>query len=504
MLFENTQAQAEKDSRLKKFISNEKTSYVKLMFVGDIPMNKRLLESAYRSENHSYDFQPIFHYIRPYLNLGHIVAGNLETTIGTPPYGRFPQYRSPKEIATSLKYTGFNLLFTANKKATYQDNETWQTQHDLLQKVKINTTGSFSSEKDKKQNNPIIIERKGVKIAYLNYLDGVELPTDVTPIINGVDTTSIRKDIKKAEKQGADFVVIYINWGEEFERKSNARQQILANFLAKAGADLVIGTHSHVVQEMDIKENINKDGSLRQTLILYSLGDFITTANSTAVNSSCIFELVLSKDKQSHKISVADFGYIPTYCYSYNYKGKLTWSIVPVRQLELENISIQFMSGEERQKMMASAENIRHKFSPYMQEIEYKLTDEIINDVAESLTVTKKPMNEREEVGLEKINLLHESYGFGRVLDTEKKLDPNKPIYRVQFMASRKRKDVDIRFYRHLKGYDILKEGAEYKYLIGNSNEVETINEFCAKIRKLGHPKALVVVYKNGKRISGN
>ena len=67
-------------------------------------------------------------------------------------------------------------------------------------------------------------------------------------------------------------------------------------------------------------------------------------------------------------------------------------------------------------------------------------------------------MNEKENVSLEKINLLHESYGFGRVLDTDKKIDPDAPIYRVQFLATKREKKVDTRFYRHLNDYEVVKE----------------------------------------------
>ena len=150
---------AQKDKRISRFISNSEVSYVKLMFVGDLPVNKRVVEAAYRSKTHSYDFQPIFHYIRPYLNLGDIVVGNLETVVGTPPYGKFPQYRSPKEIATSLKYAGFNLLMTANGKATYTDSETWKTQDDIFDKVRIQNTGTFTDKEDQTSKNPLIIEK---------------------------------------------------------------------------------------------------------------------------------------------------------------------------------------------------------------------------------------------------------------------------------------------------------------------------------------------------------
>ena len=485
--------------RINKFISDENTSYVKLMFVGDLPINKRVVESAYRSKTHSYDFQPIFHYIRPYLNLGDIVVGNLETTVGTPPFGKFPQYRAPKEIATSLKYAGFNLLMTANGKTVYQDSETWKTQNKILDKVRIENIGSFSDLDNRFKKNPIIIEKRGIKIGFLNYMDGIDDNTDSKPIINHLDTTLIKKDIALAKERGAEYIVVYLNWGSEFELHSNITQQVYAKTITNAGADLIIGTHPHVVQEMQLDEII-ENNNVKKKITVYSLGDFLTTANSTKVNSSAIFEIVISKNKHNKEVKVEDFGYIPTYCYSYNFEGKLTWTIIPVRQVELYNIEIQFMSNYDREKMLQSTETIRHKFSPYMQEIEYKLTDEIINDVAESLTVTKRPMNESRNIELEKVNLLNKSYGFKRTLDMTKKRDPNAAVYRVQFMASRKEIKVDTRFYRHLKGYDVVFDKGYFKYYIGNEYSITNINNLCKEIRSLGHKKAFVVVFKGGKK----
>lgn len=489
-----------RDKRLSKFISNDKVSYVKFMFVGDIPINRKIVEAAYRSKNHSYDFQPIFHYIRPYLNLGDIVVGNLETVVGTPPYGKYPQYATPKEIATSLKYAGFNLVMTANGKGINTTDETLETQSEILKKVRIKSTGTFKNKTDKANNNPLMIEKKGVKIAFLNYLQGIEANTGSTPITNHIDTAIMANDIKVAREKGAEFIIVYMNWGTGFEVKSNYSQQEIAKFLVFNGVDLVVGTHPHVVQEMDVHEFYEGETKTREGLVVYSLGDFLSTANSTKVNSSAIFEVVISKTKKTKKIKIEDYGYIPTYCYSYNFAGKKTWTIVPVRQVELDNIEIQFMSKYDRDKMMRAAENIRYKFSPFMQEIEYILTDEIINDVAESLTVTKRPMNESQNIELEKVNLLHKSYGFKRVLNTDKKEDPNKPIYKVQFMASRKEIKVDTRFYRHLKGYEVIFEKGYYKYLIGNVHDKAQVNNLCDEVRRLGHSKAFVVVYYNGKK----
>ena len=77
------------------------------------------------------------------------------------------------------------------------------------------------------------------------------------------------RDFEKARKE-ADFIVVFAHWGEEYQKEVTKQQKEMAAFFAKAGADLVIGSHPHVVQET---ETIKRDDG-GDTLIYYSLGNF--------------------------------------------------------------------------------------------------------------------------------------------------------------------------------------------------------------------------------------
>lgn len=527
-----------------EYVSNDTMSFAKLMFVGDLPMDKRLLESVYNSDIDEYEFQQLFHYIRPILNLGDIVVGNLETTIGNNNYANYPLYKSPENFAKALKYAGFNVLMTANGKTVHQNIEDWKFQRNALKKVGIEQIGSFENEDDRYRRNPLIIEKKGIKVALLNYMDGIDFFPEVSPIINAAKEDIIKQDIALARARGADFVVAYFHWGREFQPTPNVIQQNLGEIAIMAGADLVIGTHPHLVQLISEVDRLD-GGKVKQSIIAYSLGDFYTTVVSHEVNGSLILEVIIGKSKKTLDTKVVDFGFISTYSQTFTKNNRPTWSILPVSEIVKGNITAP-ISQDHINKMAKSSGRTRNKLANMADEVQYELTDDIIADVEEILRVTRRPLNESKEFRLDRKEKLLAFAGFldeeklkttepelvvtkneiednkhsidnANYIKTEKTTD-KKPIsqpeilteikgaegevvYKVQFMALNKVKSVDTKYYKHLEGYEVLYDDGFYKYLIGETNSLKQINDLCLDVKRLGHKNAFVVAYKNGKRI---
>lgn len=118
-------------------------------------------------------------------------------------------------------------------------------------------------------HQPVILERNGVNIALLGYLDFFPRWFAAAPELPGVawlDADLVRQDIARARAAGADVVVVIPHWGMEDEPRANDRQRRLARALIDAGADAVIGGHPHVVQDYEI---------YRGKPIVYSLGNFV-------------------------------------------------------------------------------------------------------------------------------------------------------------------------------------------------------------------------------------
>jgi hypothetical protein len=117
---------------------------------------------------------------------------------------------------------------------------------------------------------PLIVERKGLRIALLGYNEffprSFEADTD-RPGVAWSEDEQVRRDIRLArEVHGADLVIPFMHWGIEHEPLADARQRALARVMIDAGADAVIGGHPHVTQDVE---------SYRGKPIVYSLGNFV-------------------------------------------------------------------------------------------------------------------------------------------------------------------------------------------------------------------------------------
>jgi len=128
-------------------------------------------------------------------------------------------------------------------------------------------------------HRPLVIERKGVKIALLAYdefFPRVFEAGDKLPGVAWSEDEQVRHDIQQARTQ-ADVVIPFMHWGQEHEPRANERQRELARLMIDAGADAVVGAHPHVVQDTE---------TYRGKPIIYSLGNFVFDGFSSPDNNT--------------------------------------------------------------------------------------------------------------------------------------------------------------------------------------------------------------------------
>ena len=145
------------------------------------------------------------------------------------------------------------------------------------QKNGITCLGINESQKDRDEVK--IVEKNGIRFAMLNYtygLNGRTLPEEKSYLVNLIDTVAIINDLKKAE-QLADFTVVFPHWGVEYVYEPNKSQKKLAELMTYYGADLIIGTHPHVLQPIEWIESDNGNRSL----CYYSLGNYASGQKAT-------------------------------------------------------------------------------------------------------------------------------------------------------------------------------------------------------------------------------
>ncbi|WP_257141451.1 CapA family protein [Bacillus toyonensis] len=147
-----------------------------------------------------------------------------------------------------------------------------------------------------------------------------------------MNTLQIKKEIQQA-KQIADVVVLSLHFGTEYERLPNAEQVQLAKDFANQGADIIIGTHPHVLQPMTFIER--EDG--QRSLVIYSLGNFLSAQDKLYTKIGGIARIQVVKSTHHHKsrISLQHPTFLPTYTTYHNWRD---FRVIPLQPLANRNM----------------------------------------------------------------------------------------------------------------------------------------------------------------------
>ena len=130
-------------------------------------------------------------------------------------------------------------------------------------------------------HRPLIVERKGLRIALLGYNEFFPRSFEAghnQPGIAWSEDEQVLLDIRQArERDRADLVIPVMHWGWEHETRASERQKALARRMIDAGADAVVGGHPHVTQEIEI---------YRGKPVIYSLGNFVFDGFDDPLNNT--------------------------------------------------------------------------------------------------------------------------------------------------------------------------------------------------------------------------
>lgn len=288
-------------------ISNEES--LTLLFIGDIMGHESLIHSALQPDGVTYDYKSFFDYIRADISAADLAIANLEVTFAGPPYTGYPFFSSPDALAEACKDAGIDVLATATNHCVDRGKQGLERTIKTLDNLNILHTGTFLSYSDKQQNSPLIINKNNFKIAMVNYTyDTNDNPVPKPSFVNLNKIERLKSDIAKAKLTKPDAVILFIHWGIEYRDEPEAGQLALADICFKAGADIIVGSHPHVVQKSIL---VNKPHSSR--FVVYSLGNFISNQKKPKTDGGQMIQLTLSKKNGITTVSMAN--YILTWIY---------------------------------------------------------------------------------------------------------------------------------------------------------------------------------------------
>ncbi|MDR2360221.1 MAG: CapA family protein [Oscillospiraceae bacterium] len=267
-----------------------------IAFVGDLMCHEAQNQDALSKGGGVYDYSYAFKYISPYITAADYAIGNLETTIipdGNKP-SDFPAFGTPAAFAEAIKAAGFDLMTTANNHALDFGKEGLAHTLRVLDDVGLEHTGTYAIEADSQKTT--IINVNGITFAVLSYtysVNGKPIPQDMPWCVNRTD--NIKESIAQAKKLNPDVIIVMPHMGIEYETTTRQIFKDDIYELFQAGADVVLGSHPHVLQQAEFMTIADADGTERECFAAYSLGNFISSQRTAPCDYGMIANLSFKK-----------------------------------------------------------------------------------------------------------------------------------------------------------------------------------------------------------------
>jgi poly-gamma-glutamate capsule biosynthesis protein CapA/YwtB (metallophosphatase superfamily) len=309
------------------------TREAKLVAVGDILMHMALTRSGYNSQKNIYNFDHFFKEVKPIISTGNWALANLETTLAGPElgYSEFPLFNAPADIVDAAKRAGFNVLTTANNHALDKGEKGLLNTIKNIRSRGMASTGTAASPPE--ATKILRVTKNNISMAILAYsfgTNGIPIPQGKNYLISLINEPKIIKDIARARQQGADVVTICLHFGDEYQRYPNDEQKRLVKNLIQAGADIILGSHPHVVQPYQVLKVSGKDGKVRTGVAIYSMGNFIAYQLGHYKDLGVIFSVKIRKHFPEKTIEITQVEALPTYTQNYYLNGKLNFRVLPI------------------------------------------------------------------------------------------------------------------------------------------------------------------------------
>ena len=282
-----------------------------------------------------YDFRPMFARVRPILSSADLAICHLETPLSpdNTDISSYPRFNVPHELADALSYAGYDACSTASNHSLDRERAGVVSTLDALDAAQVRHMGTSRSAGGRKS---AILRVRGVNVALLSYTYALNGHRSSGGLVNMMEETRILRDARRARSEGAEFVVVSLHWGLEYQTEPRLEQRTLARALLRSAAvDLILGHHAHVVQPI---------GRVGSKYVVFGMGNFLSGMDCCPESTQDGVIVMLSVQERQGRFQVTQVRYAPTWV------RPLSYTVLPVRWA----IRHAEVSPELRQALVAS------------------------------------------------------------------------------------------------------------------------------------------------------
>ena len=331
-------------------------TYATVISTGDVMVHSTQLTGA-KTSSGEYDFSAFFKEASPYFKAADLAVANLEVTFGgteSGSYSGYPVFNTPDSLADAIKDSGLNFLVTANNHAYDTGLYGLKRTAQVLKQRGIEFIGTRETTDDL---NFAVKEINGIKIGIANftyetsgqvasrkYLNGAIIAQEANDLINSfsydrIDEfyTASANMISEMKSSGAEYIVFYMHWGNEYKLSPDTWQKTIAQKLSNLGVNMIIGSHPHVIEPVEL---IRSEDGESTTVCIYSVGNCVSNQRQEIMDScpsghtedGVLFSFTLKKDKDGVTLNSLDL--IPTWVNKYKGGSGYLYTVYPLESAE--------------------------------------------------------------------------------------------------------------------------------------------------------------------------
>ena len=245
--------------------------------------------------DNGYDFDYLYQNVKSFIESADIATINQEAPLATDledPSG-YPHFNTPKEVGQDLFDAGFDVINIGNNHMYDIGSQGALVTEQFFQNRGIPVVGFYRSDED--FHNIRIIEKNGIKVAFLSFVEMTNLDPDDPDLgycVSMEDRSLVKEQIEEAREQ-ADIVVAHAHWGEEGTTELTDGQVEMAHLMVDWGVDIIFGNHPHVIQSL---VTITREEDSQLCPVIYSMGNFVSAQTHRNQIVSAMLAVKIARD----------------------------------------------------------------------------------------------------------------------------------------------------------------------------------------------------------------